>query len=974
MAITVPKFYPRPWATNEQLPELTEGEMIAAFPSGDEQRPTRQTLNRALQYATNGIIYFLTHGVPELSADASADVMYAVGSIVRSGNNFYLAVATDSSTAPAPWMWEPLPWRKDALDAIYLTMEFGDAHFLSFANADERFYPKAQMDALFITPSKMALLYVTQAALAAEYITREQAVSMFLTVAIADERFAIYEETVSAEVLTEMLEEYLTIADGKELYLTLEDETHLTRERGAAIYLTSEDAMARFEAKINAAISRYRPEAIYSFGVLAFDPETRMIYRSLVDDNVGHPLDDEEYWTEWTLHYAEPTGVGTWLHTLEYAERGAYTINLSDVLLPETETHGEILMRFRLKAGGGGGYGIGGGGEGAGLTVMAVIEESAFPLKLMVGGPGQDSSIGSIGAPLLQVNCGGDAVETWSADHGYDGGGYASNDNVIDLSKVEYPAPMEVYQSARFPIDTWFIAYTFSGFVPNAPCVVRLHFCEGNPAVVPGERVFDVDVNGQRVLTNFDVVARAGGPLIAHIESFVVPADAQGQYVIVVWTRLQAPIISGIEILALTTLLSVQPGNDATEEEPGLGGDQAMVGLARGIMSVVKIPGAHGRFAWPGFRSGDGGGNGGGSGEPLRRVNCAGDVIGTWGADAGFGGGGGHGDPHPDLPIDTSRAFRPAPEAIYRTVRMDDPTPLVYTFGGYEPGSHQVVRLHFCELWTEGDWPHRRFRVVVNDVMILEQFNIIEAAGGARIANVQTALAAANAQGQIVITFTPIAHPPIIAGIEIFAAEPIPSSMIPFNCGGDEWLPVEGWADRWWTGGLTISSDHPIDTSRVTRPAPPAIYMTCRFGGGINGATPAFRYIIPPTSATPGWVYRLRLHFCECWAGVGDPRIFHVAVNNRWIVQNLNVAERAGGNFNAYILETDVMANSGGLDIWVQGLEGLADPILNGIEFMWMGSPADFDWTTITTLGGGGNSEWGPSVRPGAAGFIFVDW
>jgi Malectin domain len=984
MAITVPKFYPRPWAANEQLPELTEGEMVAAFPGGTEERPTRQTLNKALAYATNGVIYFLVHGVPEWSAEAQ----YAAGSVVRNQNDFFLATAINRGVVPYgdASVWEFLPWRKDVLDAIYLTMEYGDRRFFTFAAAEERFYTQQRMNALFMTPPKMALLYVTQAALAAEYITREEAIGMFLTVAIADERYAIYEETVSREVLDEILEEYLTLAVGKDLFLTEAggDATLLNRERAGAVYLTLEDAAQRFEAKINAAISRYRPDATYSFGVLAFDPEERTIYRSLADDNVGHPLDDEEYWTEWTIPHREPTGAGEWPHTQMYTERGTYMLEAEDVLPPET--HGDMLMRFRLKGGGGGGYEAGGGGEGAELDVSAVMEESAFPLRLVVGGPGQHSSISRFGNQTLQVNCAGDAIETWRADEGFGVGGWGHGDPFpdlpIDTSHVESPAPEAVYRSVRLD-DPTPLVYTFGGFTPGAHHIVRLHFCELWTEGDWPHRRFSVVVNGILILNFFNIMEAAGGVRIANIQTTVAVANAQGQVVITFTPQAHPPIIAGIEILPLVTLLSVSPGSDATEEEPGLGGEQAMVGLGRGVLSVATIPGAHGRFAWPGFRGGDGGGWGGSSGEPLRRVNCAGGPIGTWGEDAGFDGGQRYYDPTLGIPIDLSRAFRPGPAELYIDGRFPDPPfPLTYTFGGYQSGNFHIIRLHFCELFPQSAW-QRFCDVTVNGSPMLNQFDVATAAGGLHIAHVETMLFPANFEGQFNITLIPRSsaeHPPIISGIEIFPAVPIVSNVTPINCGGEALgFPVGGWEDRWFTTGLTIAAPGAqIDLSRTLRPAPMEVYQTCRYGGGIGSdGLPndyRFRYIIPPSVAFPGWVYRLRLHFCECWATADIQRVFHIAVNRRWVMMNFNAAQIAGGAFIAIILEFDTMADAAGIDIWFEPLPGGQDPIINGIELMWMGSAMGANTGNVLQLGGGGNSEWGPAVRPGADGFIFVDW
>jgi beta-galactosidase len=51
---------------------------------------------------------------------------------------------------------------------------------------------------------------------------------------------------------------------------------------------------------------------------------------------------------------------------------------------------------------------------------------------------------------------------------------------------------------------------------------VVLTFVE--PSLHPGERIFDVFANGQKVLANLDVAAAAGGALTAHQQHFKVNA------------------------------------------------------------------------------------------------------------------------------------------------------------------------------------------------------------------------------------------------------------------------------------------------------------------------------------------------------------------------------------------------------------------------------------------------------------------
>ncbi len=54
---------------------------------------------------------------------------------------------------------------------------------------------------------------------------------------------------------------------------------------------------------------------------------------------------------------------------------------------------------------------------------------------------------------------------------------------------------------------------------------VRFHFAELQKDVAPGERVFDVLVNGKEVLTAYDIVARTGSPFRAVVEDCSIECD-----------------------------------------------------------------------------------------------------------------------------------------------------------------------------------------------------------------------------------------------------------------------------------------------------------------------------------------------------------------------------------------------------------------------------------------------------------------
>ncbi len=82
---------------------------------------------------------------------------------------------------------------------------------------------------------------------------------------------------------------------------------------------------------------------------------------------------------------------------------------------------------------------------------------------------------------------------------------------------------------------------------------VRLHFAELEDAL-PGQRVFDVQLQGQTVLEDFDIVAATGGKNRALVKQFddIVTSDAVRVELIPKTervTELTAPVLSGIEIL-----------------------------------------------------------------------------------------------------------------------------------------------------------------------------------------------------------------------------------------------------------------------------------------------------------------------------------------------------------------------------------------------------------------------------------------
>jgi hypothetical protein len=149
---------------------------------------------------------------------------------------------------------------------------------------------------------------------------------------------------------------------------------------------------------------------------------------------------------------------------------------------------------------------------------------------------------------IYAINAGGGAVGNFVADTLFSGGSTYGNSSVqVNTSNVVNPAPQQVYDSERYGVFT----YTLPQLQPGAAYTVRLHFAEIYFKTTQS-RVFNVSINGQLVLDNFDIVAAAGGPGIAIVKTFTAIANPTGQIVIAFtsgpenWAKL-----SGLEVYTL---------------------------------------------------------------------------------------------------------------------------------------------------------------------------------------------------------------------------------------------------------------------------------------------------------------------------------------------------------------------------------------------------------------------------------------
>ncbi len=380
-------------------------------------------------------------------------------------------------------------------------------------------------------------------------------------------------------------------------------------------------------------------------------------------------------------------------------------------------------------------------------------------------------------APIF-VNSGGKAYtdtlgNSWAADNSFTGGQTSSTSHAI----AGTPDPT-LYQTERYGD----FSYQFT--VPNGIYSVTLKFAEiyWNS---PGQRVFNVAINGTAVLTDFDIIAAAGAADTAIDESF--PVTVTGSSITVQFTTATAdvPKISAIEIktssgvgiqispttksllsaqsqqfaatvtgtanLGVTWTYSPQIGSLVTSgATAGLYTAPASISAAQKILvtatSVADPTQASTATVSliPPF-------------SPIL-VNAGGpaytdSLAQVWSADEDFTGGNTAG---------TALAIaNTADPTLYRTERYGD---FSYQFA-VANGSYNVV-LKFAEIyWTTAG--QRIFNVSINGTPVLTNFDII-AAAGAPLTAIDKTFPVTVTNNQVTIQFTSgTADLPKISAIEI---------------------------------------------------------------------------------------------------------------------------------------------------------------------------------------------------------------
>lgn len=305
--------------------------------------------------------------------------------------------------------------------------------------------------------------------------------------------------------------------------------------------------------------------------------------------------------------------------------------------------------------------------------------------------------------PIL-VNSGGTSYRDssgnlWAADYGYLNG--QVYENRVNIANTNTP---DLYQILRW--DPSPVGYRFN--VPNGTYNVTLKFAEIYFHSA-NQRVFHVDINGARALSNFDIVAAAGGARRA-VDRTIPVTVSNGRIDVLMYAKVDAPQVNAIEIR-----------QQAAAQEP-----------PPPPPSAPKI---------------------------AIRVNAGAGAItdssgNTWATDNGYLNGQAF---HSGVSVSNTDN----PE-IYRTLRWS-PAQLDYRYA-VANGTY-TVRLKFAEVYHTST-NQRVFHVNINGQRVLSNFDIVAAAGGSRRA-VDRAFTVNVTNGEIRINMAPTVDSPQVNAIEI---------------------------------------------------------------------------------------------------------------------------------------------------------------------------------------------------------------
>lgn len=482
----------------------------------------------------------------------------------------------------------------------------------------------------------------------------------------------------------------------------------------------------------------------------------------------------------------------------------------------------------------------------------------------------------ALAGAVLRVNAGGPsytdlAGNVWQADFGF-------NTGIAELSTGAIAGTDDdaLYQARRFDRDSGAeLKYTFP--LADGEYELRLHFAEvwSGASTAPGVRVFDVKVEDQLALDNFDIFAEAlaqKGTGFATAVSVPIPVTVSGGNLTIEFLRqIQNPTIAAIEVFALQ-------GPPPDSFPPSTPGGLAVTGTTPGSVSLAWNA-ASDEVGVTGYR--------------IRRdgVTVA-EVAGLSFSDTGLTAN----SSYTYAVAARDAAGNYSPEATVSTSTLPDTTP-PSTPGSLSgtPGSGVAV-LSWTASTDDGSvagYEIWRDAALLTTVSSTGYTDAGLSNGSTYVYQVIAVDAANNKSAPASVSVTPRALGPALLRVN---AGSVASHV---DLAGNTWAPDFGFS----------SSSTEASTGAIYGTDNPTIYQSRRF---IRSSRPNLSYQF----TVPNGDYEVRLHFAEVWSTAFAPgvRVFDVSIEGALKLDNFDIFVAAGAN-TAHVARIPVTVSDGTLNL-----------------------------------------------------------
>lgn len=512
-----------------------------------------------------------------------------------------------------------------------------------------------------------------------------------------------------------------------------------------------------------------------------------------------------------------------------------------------------------------------------------------------------------LGRSVLRVNVGGSEYvdtqgEIWEADYGFNTGEAQTSDDSIAGTEDD-----PIYQSRRFDRATGVpleLKYTFP--MADGDYLVYLHFAEvWIGATEPGIRVFDINVEDQLALNDFDILEEAPFATAAAIP---IPVSVTGGEISIEFIHvLQNPTLAGIEIFCLDCpdpdLESpTEPTNLVVTGTSPISVDLAWTASTDNVGVVGYEIGRNGSFLQTI------------TGESFSDTGLSDNTLYQYTVSAVDSEGNISTAATIDVTTDPD-AQSPTPPGSLEGIAIDGLVVLSWEEStddsvvvGYEVYRDSVL------LATVTD-PGYSDPGLTNDVTYTYEVIALDSTGKSSSASS--------------VSVTPQALGP---------------AMLRVNVGGDEYVDTQGntWAaDYGFNTGTAQSSADPI---AGTDDDP--LYQSRRFDRA-TGVPLEMKYSFP----LPNGSYAVYLHFAEVWVGANGPgiRVFDVNVEDELALKNYDIFADAGFS-TATSVRLPATVTDG--EVSIEFIHVLQNPTLAGIEIYCLECPSnDFVAPSIEMIG-----------------------